>query len=119
MLDEKSAADALRAEVQDVDSHKSRQRAARHLVEAAPNRSCCRHVAGGQADSQEAQEAQPAAMGHIARVADAATRRVVTEFVADVGPDDVGVEELRNFTRTTVGWSMKPAVRGSIECRRR
>jgi hypothetical protein len=98
MDDAKPVADALRAEVQAVNSHKSWHRAAHHLVEAAPNLdpAVVMGLAGKLILKKPRKRNRPL-WDTLLDVGDAVARRVVAEFVADVGPNDPGVDELRNY----------------------
>jgi len=91
-------ADALRAEVRAVNSHKSWHRAARNLIEATPNLdpACVMGLAAKlivKKPTKRERQLWEALLG----VGDRAARKIVAEFVADMGPDNPGVDELRRY----------------------
>jgi hypothetical protein len=98
MDDSKPAAEVLRAEVQAVNSHKSWHRAARHLVEA-PDDLDPAVVMGlaGKLILKKPRKRDRRLWDRLLVVGDSAARKVVAEFVAGVGPNNPGVEELRRY----------------------
>ena len=97
-MEESKAAHELRAEVQAVNSHKSWHRAARHLVEFAAHLDTAVVMGlAGKLLLKKPKKRNRELWAALVNVGDGAARAVVAEFVAAMGPDDPGVEELRNY----------------------
>lgn len=98
MSDLTCVADALRAQVQTVNSHKSWHRAALHLIEATPNLDpACVMGLAGKLIIRKPKKRDRQLWNALLDAGDHAARKIVAEFVADVGPNNPGVEELRRY----------------------